>query len=387
MSVSRLDVAVIGAGAAGSSAAYHLALLGHSVAVIEPGPWPQAKPCGGGMAASVQSWFPCDLAPVVDRVIDQVRFTWCLDDPVLAPLPGESPFWIVRRKKLDVFLLEQAQSHGAECLFGFGVKAIERDSNGWRLQLRASGGEQYLCCRSLVLAHGSKGDLTRELGLGDPKPKLASALAVELEGPVLDESAARFEFGLVKHGFCWCFPREGGYSIGVGTFLGDFSKNDATNYDQVLNKLLPALGFEADAGIRRRWPLKVWNGHHPLHGHGVVAVGDAASLADPFLAEGLRPALLSGVRSAEALHRWLGGDLAALANYTATMRTEWGESMQWGRRIGQVFYRFPKVGYQLGIKRPTAPQRIAQILSGEMGYGDIAQRVIRRLGGSMLGLK
>ena len=67
------------------------------------------------------------------------------------------------------------------------------------------------------------------------------------------------------------------------------------------------------------------------------------------------------------------------------MRSEWGESMSWGRRIGQVFYRFPKVGYQLGIKRPTAPQRIAQILSGEMGYGDIAQRVIRRLGGGLLG--
>ena len=56
-----------------------------------------------------------------------------------------------------------------------------------------------------------------------------------------------------------------------------------------------------------------------------------------------------------------------------------GESMAWGRRIAQVFYRFPGVGYQLGIKRPTAPRRIAQILSGEMGYGDIAQRVIKRL--------
>jgi len=117
----------------------------------------------------------------------------------------------------------------------------------------------------------------------------------------------------------------------------------------------------------------------------VVVVGDAASLADPFLAEGLRPALLSGTRSAEALDRWLSGENGALAGYTAAMRQEWGESMAWGRRMGQVFYRLPKVGYQLGIKRPTAPQRIAQILSGEMGYGDIAQRVIRRLGGSMFG--
>ena len=34
---------------------------------------------------------------------------------------------------------------------------------------------------------------------------------------------------------------------------------------------------------------------------------------------------------------------------------------------------------QLGVKRKTAPKRIAQILSGEMSYEDIAKRVIRRL--------
>jgi hypothetical protein len=76
---------------------------------------------------------------------------------------------------------------------------------------------------------------------------------------------------------------------------------------------------------------------------------------------------------------WLAGDSQALVGYSNRMRAEWGASMAWGKRIAQVFYRVPRVGYQLGIKRPTAPQRIAQILSGEMGYGDIAQRVIRRL--------
>ncbi|MFO0105511.1 MAG: NAD(P)/FAD-dependent oxidoreductase, partial [Cyanobium sp.] len=128
-----------------------------------------------------------------------------------------------------------------------------------------------------------------------------------------------------------------------------------------------------------RGRLRDWAGHPPLHGKGIVVAGDAASLCDPFLAEGLRPALLSGCRAAEATHRWLAGDDEALGGYSATMRQQWGESMAWGRRIAQVFYRVPRVGYQLGIKRPTAPQRIAQILSGEMGYGDIAQRAIRRL--------
>jgi flavin-dependent dehydrogenase len=149
--------------------------------------------------------------------------------------------------------------------------------------------------------------------------------------------------------------------------------------DAVLAQLLPSLGLPVDAGVRRRSPLRVWDGHHPLHAAGAVVVGDAASLCDPFLAEGLRPALLSGVRAAEAMDRFLGGEAEALAGYSAGMRHDWGESMAWGRRIAQVFYRVPRVGYQLGIKRPTAPQRIAQILSGEMGYGDIAQRVIKRL--------
>jgi flavin-dependent dehydrogenase len=125
--------------------------------------------------------------------------------------------------------------------------------------------------------------------------------------------------------------------------------------------------------------LRIWDGHHRLHGDGVLVVGDAASLCDPFLAEGIRPALLSGTLAAGALDRWLAGEPSALATYSQQMRQQWGESMAWGKRIAQVFYRVPKIGYQLGVKRPTAPQRIAQILSGEMGYGDIAQRVIRRL--------
>jgi flavin-dependent dehydrogenase len=198
---------------------------------------------------------------------------------------------------------------------------------------------------------------------------------------VSEPNTARFEFGLVKHGFCWAFPRQGGYSIGVGSFIG----NTDVDADAVLAQLLPSLGLATDAGERIQSPLRVWDGHYPLHNTaGAVAVGDAASLCDPFLAEGLRPALLSGLRSAEALDRYLAADDTrqageALAGYSLAMRQQWGESMAWGRRIAQVFYRVPKVGYQIGIKRPTAPQRIAQILSGEMGYGDIAQRVIKRL--------
>ncbi len=373
-------MAVVGAGAAGGAAAFHLAKRGLKVVLLDRTAFPRPKPCGGGMAASMQALFPFELRPVVDSVIDQVRFTWCLGDPVTAVLPGDSPFWIVRRSVLDAYLVEQATAAGADFQPGVAVQSLRRSGDHWQLQaIGPTGAALALQARAVVVADGSGSQLAARHGLGPARPRFADTVSVEVECAVGEPSTARFEFGLVRHGFCWAFPRRGGYSIGVGTFIG----RDPADADAVLRQLLPSLGLSPDAGEHRAGQLRIWDGHHPLHGQGentgLVVVGDAASLCDPFLAEGLRPALISGCRAAEAIAAWLAGEPMALAGYTSQMRAEWGESMAWGKRIAQVFYRVPRVGYQLGIKRPTAPQRIAQILSGEMGYSDIAQRVIRRL--------
>ena len=367
------DVAVIGAGAAGSAAAFHLAKAGHRVSVLEAVDGARVKPCGGGMASSVQQWFPFDLSPAVDDVIRQVDFSWCLDDPVVAELPGEAPFWIVKRERLDALLLDNALTAGASLYCPFLVQSIEREDDQWTIGDNCGNS---LKTRAVVIADGSASPWSSQFGLGPRDLHLASTLSVRLEGlGTLNPGVARFEFGLVHHGFAWAFPLNGGINVGVGTFIG----RNPMDSETVLNALLPDLGFPADAGLRQQAALRVWNGHSPLHGNGIVAVGDAASLCDPFLAEGLRPALMSGCEAATYLDRWLNHEVTSLSDYTTVMRHRWGDSMAWGRRIAQVFYRFPGVGYQLGIKRPTAPRRIAQILSGEMGYGDIAQRVIRRL--------
>jgi geranylgeranyl reductase family protein len=371
--MTTADVLVIGAGPAGAAAAFHLARRGRRVIVLEQqGADARGTPCGGGMAASVQRWFPFDLTPAVDQVIGKVRFTWCLEDPVTAVLPGDAPFWIVRRSLLDAFLCEKAVGAGAEVLYGQRVETLERCDGVWHV---GSGRGEVLRASAVVIADGSSSRFAEQLGLGPSRPRYAATVSVEVKGEVREPDTARFEFGLVHHGFCWSFPRRDGYSIGVGTFIG----RQEADSEKVLASLLPSLGLDAAAGQRRHGRLRIWDGHHPLHAEGVVVVGDAASLCDPFLAEGLRPSLMSGTHAAEALDHWLGGEPGALAAYSQRMRAEWGDSMAWGKRIAQVFYRVPKVGYQLGVKRPTAPQRIAQILSGEMGYGDIAQRVIRRL--------
>jgi geranylgeranyl reductase family protein len=372
VSSSDVEAIVVGAGPAGASAAFHLARSGRRVLLLEGLAKGRSKSCGGGMAASVQRWFPFDLSPVVDQVIRKVRFTWCLEDPITAILPGDAPFWIVRRSVLDGFLATRAQEAGAEVRFECPVEGISRHNGLWSVRLR--GGESVLA-RAVVIADGSASRFATSLGLGSPRPRYAATVAVEVDAVVSEPETARFEFGLVTHGFCWSFPRQGGFSIGVGTFIG----RQEADSESVLAALLPSLGLQPDQGERQSGRLRIWDGHHQLHADGLIVVGDAASLSDPFLAEGLRPSLMSGTYGADAMDRWLRGEATALMDYSQNMRRDWGESMAWGRRIAQVFYRVPRVGYQLGVKRPTAPQRIAQILSGEMSYGDIAQRVIRRL--------
>ena len=197
----------------------------------------------------------------------------------------------------------------------------------------------------MVIADGSGSPWPQRLGLGAKQPQMATTMSVRLEGQgKLSDGTTRFEFGLVKQGFAWAFPLADGVNIGVGSFIG---KQDA-DPEQVLAQLLPDLGFAADAGIRQRGKLRVWNGHHRLDGSGIVVVGDAASLCDPFLAEGLRPALMSGCEAARHLNLWLRGDSRDLRGYSRSMRERWGESMAWGRRIAQVFYRFPGVGISAG---------------------------------------
>ena len=369
-----LDVAVIGGGASGTTAAFHLANKNKNVSILEKNTSPKKKICSGGMSAAVQNWFPFNLLPIVDEIITNVEFSWCNVDKVVANLSGSSPFWIVKREKLDSFLLDQALNSGCNFLTSFEVVNIKKNFNIW--QITSLDGRQ-IEAKAIVIADGSQSPWPKTFGLGPKRQKFASTFSgrIKRRGN-LKNKTARFEFGFVKNGFAWAFPLQNEVNIGMGTFL---DKKDSIPINEILKSFLPDLGLNPSEIIGDKKELRVWNGNCKLNGEGILLTGDAASLCDPFLAEGLRPALMSGYEAAKYLIYWLDGEVNSLDNYTKTMQKNWGNSMAWGKRISQIFYRFPKVGYQLGVRRPTAPKRIAQILSGEMSYEDIAIRVINRL--------
>jgi len=372
--LNLFDVAIIGGGPSGTTTAFHLANNGKNICILEKNISYPFRTCGGGMSAAVQNWFPFKLKPVVEEVIKNVEFSWNTLDKVVAEISGSSPFWIVKRENLDSFLLDKALNSGCKLYSSFEVVKIKKNLNIW--QLESFDGRQ-IEAKAIVIADGSKSKWSKFFNLGPKNQNYASTFSGRIKRRgTLKKETARFEFGLVNNGFAWAFPLKDEVNIGMGTFLNS-KKPMAVN--KILNSFIPDLGLDPSELVGKESKLRIWNGHSNLNGDGILLVGDAASLCDPFLAEGLRPALMSGFEAAKSLNLWLDGRTQSLNGYSKTMKDNWGNSMAWGKRISQVFYRFPKVGYQLGIKRPSAPKRIAQILSGEMSYEDIAKRVINRL--------
>ncbi|MGB3138914.1 MAG: geranylgeranyl reductase family protein [Nodosilinea sp.] len=368
------DAIVVGAGPAGASTAYHLAKLGHSVLMLEKEPLPRYKPCSGAVSPSVADFFDFDFTPAIDRPMRRVRYTYRLGDPVEAELTTADPIWLVRREVFDQFLVQQAQRQGAQLKDGTAVTAIASQGDYWQVTTTDGTFEAAY----LVAADGATGPMAKWLGF--PNLALHAASVLEVPAPVADTCAINFEFGLVKQGCAWNFPKAEGYSIGAATFLGQ----GPTDYRKALDKYSQSFGVSLDAGTVYSHPLKLWDGNYPLHTHRAVLVGEAAAIVDPLSAEGIRPGMISGVRAAEAVHTALGGDLKALANYTTTMHTTWGADMPWAKRIAGLFFRVPGIGYRVGIKRPTATQRLGQILAGEVRYADIASRVMKRMSGGLL---
>ena len=365
------DCIVVGAGPAGASAAYHLAKRGRSVLLLEKHSLPRYKPCGGGVPSTVAQWFDFDFSPVVDQTVKNVQFTWKLGDPIDAHLTTPDPMWMVKRDRFDHFLVQHAQNQGAELRENTAVTGIEFKGDRWQVNI-ANGSVEG---RYLIAADGADGPMSQWLGFKASKRR--SGFTLEGNDPKGNHTA-RFEFGMVKNGFIWSFPKADGCSISAATFRGGNSAD--------VQKLL--LEYASKTGIQVIQPPKeysvcVWDGEQPLHTQHALLAGEAACVVDPITGEGIRPSIYTGVKAAEAIEQALAGNANALADYTKTVNREIGADMVWAQRIAGLFYQFPGLGYKL-LKRPTAAERIGQFLCGQIRYSDVAGRIMKRLSGGLI---
>ena len=366
------DCLIVGMGPAGLAAAYHLARRGRQVTVVDREAPGRSKPCGGGISPAVAAWFDFDFAPVISHKIDAVRYTWQLDNLVEAKLDVAEPMWMVRRGEFDAFLAERAREAGAELNNGVTVTGLKRERDSVTLQTSAGD----LQGRYAIVADGAAGNGAKWVGLKERQRFLSAML--EIPSDEAPAASAHFEFGLLKNGFLWSFPRAGSYAVSGGVFRPN--KGKMAELTEKLREFATGLGLDPDRGTLSEHPMCLWNDAKPLHRDRALLAGDAAGLADPLVVEGIRPALLSGMRAAEAVDRASSEDSPkALAEYSDRMQAEWGSNMKLARDLAGWFYRFPGTIYKVVLTRPRAAAVMSRILCGELGYSDVTDEVVGRL--------
>lgn len=315
------DIAVVGAGPAGSMAALTAAKAGCKVVLIEEHP-EIGIPLACAEAISHQ-WLSKFVTPKPSWIASKI-------DGIVVYSPSYRTFrtdypnvgYILERKIFDRDLAAIAAEAG--CKVKIGTKAVGLTSDG----IETNNGE--LRAKIIIGADGATSRIARWAGI-DAKLERKDFWAAHeylLGGVDIDERYVEFILNkdIAPGGYGWVFPKGKGLAnVGVGIvpvltkkppelFLDEFIKQRFKKHYSILG--------EYKSIIPSKTLKKFVN-------HNVCIVGDAARQVDPITGGGIGNALLSGKLAGESCATAIKNDnLAYLHNYEKEWKKETGKEFK-----------------------------------------------------------
>src|SRR5580765_6378520 len=381
--MERFDVLVVGAGPAGSTAAYRLATEGAHVLLADKAMFPRDKPCGGGLTMRAVRQLPFPVDPVVEDRATRVRlgldFTRRIERHVDEPL-----VLMTQRKRLDAYLVEQAVRAGAEFRDGVKVGDLALEEGGVQAQVDGS----RLAATHALLADGANGVSARAVGLNEGRD-YGVALEANVPYGVVSETEYRgllcLELANVPGGYGWVFPKGDHVNVGVGGWeglvfpKGRHGKGGGGGRGREGPRLREHLArFCREYGIPESSLEDVRGYRLPLVKPGarlakgrVALLGDAAGLVDPLSGDGIYEAFLSAKLATEAV---LAGDLEG---YDRELRRTLSSQLSaaWGAKV--ALDRFPRLTYAV-VRTPFLWNAVVSLIGGDVP-GPSSMRGLRRV--------
>jgi menaquinone-9 beta-reductase len=398
------DAVVIGGGPGGAATAFHLARGGARVLLCEKQSYPRDKVCGDGLT-------PRAVAQLDAMGLREEYRSWSrsaglkvhggghvieLPWPELTEFPS---FGLVRpRTDLDQLLARTASKAGADLQETTDVVAPLVERGLVRGAVLRRDGEDPVDVRAevVVAADGASSRFAQALGLTrDEQRPIGVAVrqyyrADRHVDPWIDSYLELRRGDDLLPGYGWVFPlADGTVNVGVG-LLNTSAHFRNINYRQLLKDWVPTVGPEwgfgpADALAKpRSAPLPMGASRHPPVYRGVLFVGDAAGLVNPFNGEGIDYAMESGRLAAEtALAVLESGDRTRLTAYRSAVERRFGSYYAVGRLFVRLIGdpRFMKAATRYGLPRPTLMKLVLKLLANlyEPARGDATDHVVRAL--------
>ena len=341
--MASYDVAVLGGGPAGSTAAYRLASAGASVLLLDKATFPRDKPCGGGVTGRAARQLPFSIAPVVEDVVDRMecglRYRNHVTRHARAPIA-----YMTQRSRLDHFLLRKAAEAGADVREGETADARELDA------------------RIVIGADGCNGSSAKQLELAD---RVVYGVALEANYPYDTRYAGAIvlEIAVIRGGYGWIFAKGDHLNVGVGG-----NGEEAPKLRAELQRMCEAYGIDPDAARDTRgYRLPMRLPRTRLARGTTAVIGDAAGLVDPFSGDGMYEAFLSAKLVTNAALDVLAGRAENLDGYQAAVERRIAPLTRAGWGAKASFERFPRTTYALA-RLPVTFRALEKLLQGDLPY-------------------
>jgi menaquinone-9 beta-reductase len=303
----RFDVAIVGAGPAGSATALRLARAGYDVALIDARAFPRDKVCGeylnAGTIGELEN-LGLEGLMALCAPVESVRFSMYGKSAVI-PLPQRAVS--IPRVILDDFIRTRAIESGATPITG-RVQSIRSSGSGVELAADCEGETERIQARYAVGADGMRSSVARLLGLARPSSHASFALGGHYTTPSIGTT---LEIYLGTDGYYALNPSGHDRANVVWVLSERRLRRNARRLDCELDRF----SVEVSNGRRalrdmvpheaRRAVGPLAHRTRALTRENTILAGDAAAFVDPFTGQGISLALAGARLAACALSRAL----------------------------------------------------------------------------------